>query len=222
MPSAPPVSPVSPAVSDAPASPLSLRHELARKAIHLAAAAVPVAYALGAPRARLLAGLLLLLAIALLVELARWWLPAARRAFTRATGALLRPHEHAGLSGATWMVASFALVVWLAPPRAAIAAMWAVAVGDAAAALVGRALGGRVFGRRAARTGKSLEGSVACAVATAVGAFAVAQVGPAASLVAGVAAAAAEWPSAPGDDNLRVAATVAVAVVLMERLLAIG
>lgn len=203
-----------------PASPAPppLRHELARKALHLVAVVVPVAYALGVPRARLLAGLLLLLAVALLVEVARWWLPAARRLFVRATGGLLRAHEHAALSGATWLLGSFVLVTWLAPAGAAIAAMWAVAAGDAAAAVVGRA-----FGRhRSARTGKSLEGSAACAVVAGAGAFLVAGTGPAASVAAGIAAAAAEWPSRPGDDNLRVAASTALAVVLVERLLAVA
>ena len=201
---------------------LTPRRELARKAIHLASAVVPVAYALGLPRARLLAGLLLLLAAALVVELARHRLPAARRLFTRATGALLRAHEHRALSGATWMLVSYVLVTWLAPRPAAIAAMWAVAVGDAAAAIVGRAVGGRWFpARRSARTGKSLEGSLACLVATAAGAALVARLGPAACVAAGIAATLAERPSRPGDDNVRVATATALAVVLVHAMLGV-
>src|SRR5690606_32677393 len=111
---------------------LALRHELARKALHLTAATAPLAYAAGLPRATLLGALGVLGAAAVGVELARRRAPRVRLLFHRATGPLLRQHEHAGWSGATWMLVAFVAVVWLAPRPAAIAAMWAVAVGDAA------------------------------------------------------------------------------------------
>ena len=63
-----PIPPVSspPAAPDRPPT-LALRHELARKALHLTSATVPVAYALGAPRDLLLALLGVLVLVALLV-----------------------------------------------------------------------------------------------------------------------------------------------------------
>ncbi|HEX5581831.1 MAG TPA: hypothetical protein VFX39_09660, partial [Gemmatimonadaceae bacterium] len=161
-----------------------------------------------------------LLVVALVVELVRHRDGIARVVFHRAAGPLLRAHEHHRWSGATWMLVAYALVVWLAPRGAAVAALWAVSVGDAAAAVVGRWLGGRWLARRRfGAAGKSLEGSVACLVATVAGAAWVAGVGPVASVVAGVVAAGAEWPDGPLDDNVRVAGAVAVAVVATTSLL---
>ena len=197
---------------------LALRHELARKALHLTSATVPVAYALGVPRAVLLPFLGTLVALALVVEVVRRRSARGRRAFVRATAPLLRAHEREGRAGATWMLVAFALAVWLLPRATAIAATWAVAVGDASAAIVGRSLG-RV---RIGAHGKSLEGSLACLVATALGVAVVAKLGPAAALAAGVAAAAAELPGRPLDDNVRVAAAVALAVTAVEVVLARG
>ncbi|HEY0885219.1 MAG TPA: hypothetical protein VGE20_08055, partial [Ramlibacter sp.] len=94
---------------------LALRHELARKALHLTAAAAPVAYALGLPRRTLLVVLCVMGAAAVGVELARRRAPLARDLFRRAAGPLLRQHEHERWSGATWMLASFIGVVALAP-----------------------------------------------------------------------------------------------------------
>lgn len=191
--------------------PLSVRHELARKALHLSSAAVPLAYAADVPRRVLLPVLVVLLLVALLVELARRRHELVRHAFHRAASPLLRAHEHEQWAGATWMLVAYVLVVWLAPRPAAIAATWAVAVGDAAAAIVGRSLGRWRVGAH----GKSLEGSLACCVATALGAAFVARLGPATSIAAGVAAAVAEWPGRPLDDNVRVAAAVALTVTAM-------
>lgn len=206
---------------------LALRHELARKGLHLMAAAAPLAYALGLPRRTLLAVLCVLGAVAVGVELARRHEPRARLLFHRATGPLLRQHEHERWSGATWMLAAFIGVVALAPRAPAVAAMWAVAVGDAAAAVVGRALASRrealAIARGApvtTRARKSLAGSAACLVATFIGALWVAGLGPVASLAAAVAATLAEWPRVSLDDNLRVAGAVAGAVSLATLLLA--
>jgi dolichol kinase len=205
--------------TDGPSTPdarraLSLRQELARKTLHLTSAVVPVAYAAGVPREPLLALLAVLLVAAFLVELTRRRVHLVRQAFHRATHPLLRAHEHERLSGATWLLVAFVLVVWLCPRAMAIAAMWAVAVGDAAAAVVGRWLGRHRLGTH----GKSLEGSLACAAATAAGALVVARLGPGAALAAGVAAAVAEWPTHPLDDNLRVAGAVALAVAGVQAL----
>jgi dolichol kinase len=169
---------------------------------------VPLAYAAEMPRRTLLAVLVVLLLVALLVELARRRHEAVRHAFHRATSPLLRAHEHERWVGATWMLLAYVLVVWLAPRAAAIAATWAVAVGDASAAIVGRSVGRWRIGAH----GKSLEGSLACCVATALGAAFVARLGPAVSIAAGIAAAVAEWPGRPLDDNVRVAAAVALTV----------
>jgi dolichol kinase len=92
----------------------------------------------------------------------------------------------------------------------AIGAMWAVAVGDASAALVGRLLGRHRIGRSA----KTIEGSIACMVMTALGALLIAGLSPMLSMAAGLIAATAEWPSWPLDDNIRIGVTVGVGILL--------
>lgn len=188
---------------------LTLRRELARKSIHIASASVPVAYAAGMPRSMLLALMAAAIVVALAIEMARARSDRARTAFLGTVGPLLREHEHARISGATWMALSYGLSVLMFDAPIAIAAMWAVAFGDASAAIVGRTIG-----RHRLTAAKSLEGSLACAVITVAGAMLVARLDVVASVIAGVAAAAAELPSRPFDDNMRIAAAVGLSVTL--------
>ena len=201
----------------APAIPagLALRHELVRKAIHLQSVAVPAAYALGVPRLPLLILLLLLLVTALVVEVARRRSTTVRDGFSRLFASLLRDHEHAGLSGATWLLLSFFLAVLLLPRQAAIAATWAVSLGDATAALAGRWIGRHRLTRGSSKT---LEGSVACGVVSFLGAWLVAGLPIGVSAGAGFLASAAEWPGHPFDDNLRIAAAVGGGILLWQLL----
>ena len=191
-------------------APLSLRQELGRKALHVTSGAAPLAYAAGLTRTVMLAGLGLLCALALGVELARARLPAAERIFERTTGPLLRAHERRHLVGATWLLLAFLASVLLFPPRVAIAAMLGVALGDASAAVVGRGIG-RV---RLRGSVKSLEGSVACCLTTFLGAWLVAGLGPGESAVGALAATAAEWPARPFDDNMRIALATGAGILL--------
>jgi len=210
----PPVdaSPAPPRPPPPPADvPLTLRRELARKALHITSAAAPLAYAGDVlPRGILTSLVLALLGVALVVELARLRSERVRAHFTRAAGGLLRAHEHHRWSGATWLLAAFALALLLFPPAAAVAAMWAVSIGDASAAVVGRAFGRHpIPGLR-----KTVEGSVACALAAALGAAFVARLDAGASVAAGLAAALAEAPDGPLDDNVRVALAVGGGILL--------
>ena len=191
-------------------APLALRWELARKALHIAWAIVPVAYALGIRREVVLLGLALACAIAIIVEIARAHSVAFSRLFHRSTGPLLRHHEHRRWSGATWLLFSFFLSVLIFDRPTAITAMWAVAVGDATAAIVGRTIGRHHVGRSA----KTIEGSIACAIITMAGAFTIAQLTPLPSIVAGIAAALAEWPAGPLDDNMRIGLAVGGGILL--------
>ena len=190
-----------------------LRAELLRKALHLGTATLPLAWA-----ARLVttAQLRLLLAgavvVALVVEGARRMSPGVARRFTATVGGLLRDHEQRAITGATWLAMAMAGVVWLAPERAALAALWAAAVGDASAALVGRWLGAR-RGTPAGR--KSWEGSATAALSTAIGCAWLAGATWPQALMLGGAAALAEYPRRPLDDNLRVATAVAIAAVAL-------
>jgi dolichol kinase len=128
--------------------------------------------------------------------------------FDARLGRLLRVHEAHGLSGATWLILALLAAALLFPRDIAIAAMAAVAVGDAAAAIVGRAV------TRHRGEGKSLAGSVACLAASAFMAWAIADFTWPEALVAGILAAIAERPRRPLDDNLRIALAVGCGILL--------
>jgi len=198
-----------------------LRRELARKAVHVSSATLPIAYAAGYPRAWLLGALAALVVIAIGVEVVRLRSVRAGQLFTRFTGPMLRAHEHAHWSGATWLLASFALSALLFPRDVAVAAMLAVALGDASAAIVGR-WAGVLRARRTvpgeATDAKTWAGSAACALATTLGALLVAGLSPGASVAAGLAAAAAERPRWALDDNVRVALAAGAAAALWQTL----
>ena len=188
---------------------LDLRREAQRKALHLVFVAVPVLLAAGAPRAPLAWTLGALLGVAIAVELGRMHVAPVRLLFARVASHLLRDHEHRGWSGASWMLVAQLAGLLLFPLPAAITALWAVAAGDAAAALVGRALG-----RPRLPGGKSLEGTAACFLVTLAGALWLAGLAPGAATVGAVAAAAAELPAHPLDDNLRIVLATGVAILL--------
>jgi dolichol kinase len=193
------------------APPIALHRELARKTIHLLSAAAPLAYAGGVPRRPLLWALGAAAVAAVVIEGARRARPAAQQVLDRTVGPLFRAHEHASVTGATWlMLALFAAAVTL-PRDLAIATMWAAAVGDPAAALVGRVVG-RV---RFRPDGKSLEGSLACLATTFAGAVLVARLGPGSAGAAGLVAALAEWPRGPLDDNIRIVLGVGATLVAL-------
>jgi dolichol kinase len=92
------------------------------------------------------------------------------------------------------------------PERAAIAALWAGVFGDAAAALIGRAVAAR-----AAAMGKTPIGSLACCLASAVGPLWLVAASPLQALGIGVAAMLAERPTLALDDNARVAIAAGLA-----------
>lgn len=86
-----------------------------------------------------------------------------KRLFHQFFGALLRKEENGKLTGATWVLAGSVLCSLLAliSPSAAAAAFWGLTLfilGDAAAALFGKAFGRTRIGR------KTLEGALGCYV----------------------------------------------------------
>lgn len=190
-------------------SPLApLRAEVMRKALHLATAALPIAWWAGVVSDEAVRGLVgALAATALIAEAMRARFPVVQRAVERMVGGLLRAHERRGLTGATWLALSMCAVALILPQRAAICALWAVAVGDALAALVGRAFAAR----GPSPTGKTFVGSFTCAATSAAGAWWLAAASPLVAALIGVASALAERPRLAIDDNVRVAAAAGIA-----------
>ena len=187
----------------------SLRHELVRKGWHALSVVVPLGYARGVARPVLIWVLVAALVFAVVVEVARSWSAVARSAFNTGFGALLREHESRGVSGATWLVLAFLIAAIVFPADVAIAAMCGVALGDAAAAIAGRTLGGA-----RSQHGKSLAGSVACLAATALAARWIADFTWREALIAGILASIAERPRHPLDDNLRITLAVGCGILL--------
>lgn len=188
--------------------------EVPRKTLHVTTATVPVGLWFGVPQRTVAMGLVALFGLACTVEFARRRSPAFAARFDASVGIMLRPHEATnGITGATWLLATFALTCLAAPLPVAIAATWAGAVGDASAALVGRA-----WRRTHPGEGKTLVGSAACAIATAFGAWGLAGFDVTAAVLLGAAAAAVERPAISLDDNVRVTAGTALAAGLLRYL----
>ena len=202
------------------------RHEIAyanevkRKAIHLLALVIPLVVWLVGKQT----GLVLLVATAALAlgaDVLRVLSQRFADALYRVFGFMMRPEEcppvggRLVLNGATWVLLSAAVLVALFPLDVAVLAFTVFMIADAAAALVGRRWGRRRWGR----TTRTAEGSAAFFTAG----FAVMSLfgwTPWWTTLAAVSAgAAAEIPSGPLNDNIRVPLVVA-AVIMVCRMLA--
>jgi dolichol kinase len=190
-----------------------MRRELMRKSFHMSSMALPL-FAWIAPRAVGLAVLLPLAVIAVVVDSVRLRFRGPRYVFLRATRTMLRVHERRGFAGATYMAVAYATAMLAFPQPIAVAGMLYNALGDAAAALVGKR-----WGRHRTSWGKSWEGYAAgMATSMAVG-FAVPGIPPAAAVIGAVAASTLEFLPLPLDDNLRVTLGGALACWLAATLL---
>lgn len=188
----------------------TLRHEAWRKTVHLATCVLPV-WIYFAPAAWRLRGLLLALLLGLGIDALRLaWRPFGSR-FEAVIGTYLREDERRGLVlGAHYVTLSAVLLGASVAPAIGALSLGYLVVGDAAAALVGRAVGKRRF------WGKSLEGSLACfACCFGLGLW-VLQGRPLVALAGACVATVVEALPLPIDDNLSVpllSAAVLVALV---------
>jgi dolichol kinase len=175
-----------------------LRREVYRKLIHLASVAVPV-FVWFAPRE---IGLLLLGAavfVALSVEWGRNRFRWFRYRFLTVTRTLLRSRERASLAGATHMAIAYLLALLIFPKPIAVAGMLYNALGDSAAALVGRR-----WGNHRTSWGKSWEGAAAGLSVNLLVGFLIPGLAIPAVLLGACAAATLEFLPLPIDDNPRV------------------
>jgi dolichol kinase len=138
---------------------MSFRNELWRKSIHLSSLWIPLAcYFLPRP-----IGLLLLAVVAIGVvgvDVLRIRGGAVRNLYNRILGPVLREHETLRLTGASYMLVSAVLTLFLFQNVVAAMATAYLIVGDTLAALVGK-----TWGRRRFINKKTMEGSLACFMA---------------------------------------------------------
>lgn len=172
--------------------------EVGRKGFHVASVALP-AFAWFAPRPVAMAVLGALAVTAVAVDLARLRYRLPRYWFLRATRTWLRGHERRGLAGATYMAVAYALAFALFPRPVAVAGMLYNALGDAAAALVGKR-----YGRHRTAWGKSWEGFAAGLAVCLMAGLALPGIPLAGALLGALAAATLEFLPLPVDDNLRI------------------
>ena len=189
------------------------RMEAGRKAFHFLCLLYLGAYhALG--RAGVLPVLGAWMAVIVAVESLRLRNPAVNAYLLSTFRGIHRPAEEKKVSAIIWTSTGCWLTFLLfgSDPRRVDAGVLCLAFGDAAAALVGKTLGRRIFEFRGKR--KSFEGSAACFAACAVCVLAVGY-GPGGALAAALAATALELAAPPPDDNfwLPLAAAAVLTVV---------
>jgi dolichol kinase len=196
------------------APPLSLRHELLRKTLHLSAAVFPLAYGFGAPRGLIESALGAASALAVSTELLRRSSAPFAGAFDKTFGSLIRAHEKNRVTGATWLVLSCFVAVVVLSRNAAIAALWCATAGDPAATIIGKSVNRiRAPGERGG--GKTIAGSLGCAVVSYAGVWMVAGYAPQLAIVVAATAAIAESMPVRIDDNIRVTAAVGAMAQLL-------
>ncbi len=199
-----------PATSPSPPDPLkplrsrSWLTEARRKAIHLSFIILPLELlfeTLPWPRGKSQWRLALIVACvgAITLDLLRIHERKVKQFFKTFFGGLIREHEHFGLLGSTYLLIAALLAVEIFPREVAAAAIGFTVLGDAFAAMVGKAWGRTPFFR------KSLEGTAGGLVACLAWAAALALEGrlPWHVAIAGaLVASLVELLPIPLDDNL--------------------
>ncbi|MGA7305476.1 MAG: phosphatidate cytidylyltransferase [Rhodothermales bacterium] len=184
---------------------LPYRGEIWRKALHLLSLSIPIGLLLFGRQTALV--ILVPLAAAFVVsEILRSRFAGVRNFISKVFGFMMRPEENPSapssvhFNGATWVLLSACVVIALFEPRIAAAALIIGLIGDAAAALIGRRFGRHRIGKR----GKSIEGSLAFAVAALLAVYPVPGIALPSAAAAVVVAAIVEGIGGPVNDNLSV------------------
>ena len=173
-----------------------------RRLFHLTAgSSVPVA-GIFAPENGMVLALAVLAAGGLALDLLRFQVSWLNRAFLRWLAPFLKPQEGRRFTGATYMLIAAVIAFYFFDTAVAVAAMFFLALGDPAAALVGRrAPGFRIFGKSPGGTAAFVAVSLAVvAVLTGSGAIGYHR----GLLVGATIAGLVELAPLPLDDNLTV------------------
>ncbi len=180
-----------------------LLKETLRKAIHISSLLLPLSYRylLGSNKRISFWVFLILAIISLIIDLLRLEQLHFKRYFMRWFGQILRKHEYAGFTGATFMMIAHLICITVFSADIAFLAMAFLAIGDTFAAIVGMNYGKRKF----LGSKKSLEGSLGCFLSTF--SFALIYSGtinPAVGFIGAVTATFAEAVNLPVDDNFKI------------------
>ncbi len=195
---------------------ISYSDELKRKAVHLVALIIPLAiWMLGrTPAVMLLAALS---ATALAADLLRIRSQAFARFLYRFVGFMMRPEECPAvggplvLNGATWVLLSATLLLIFFPVEITILSFTAFMLADATAAIVGRRWGRH----RWKGTSRTVEGSTAFLAVSVLVMLAFGWIPVVVIVLASLAGTAAEIPSRPLNDNIRVPLVMGAVIYLV-------
>ncbi len=136
---------------------INYRDEVVRKLIHLCSLSIPIIYYFISKTSAIII-LSITTFIALVIDLSRYFSPAAGRFFYSIFGFLLREHEldtsKKNLNGATYVFISAVICVIIFPKILFITAFSILIISDSLAALIGRKYGKHKF------LSKSLEGTL--------------------------------------------------------------
>jgi dolichol kinase len=133
---------------------ITYNEEVMRKAVHVFSVIIPVFYFI-LPRSTMLIVLSSVAALAIFMDISRMSGMAIWSKFLiKPFGSMIRPKEREGFTGASYIISTDVLVILLFAKPVAICAMAFIALGDSAAAVVGRRWGVHKYGN------KSFEGSI--------------------------------------------------------------
>jgi dolichol kinase len=174
--------------------------EIYRKSVHISSLVLPLSYRyiFGYDRKLTIMVIFPLAFAAVIVELIRLEHRTVKRIFYRVFGIMMRKHEIANLTGASYLLTSTVFCIALFPKEIAFAALSFLALGDTFAAVFGIR-----FGRRKLiNSYKSLEGSIAC-FAICLSYALIFQLHPVIALTGAFSATFAEMSRIPIDDNVK-------------------
>ena len=191
--------------------------EARRKAIHLSFLVLPLELlfqTLPWPRGRSQFRLLLVVMVtgAIALDLLRLHEPRVKQFFGRFFGQMIREHEQLNLLGSTYLLLAALLAIEIFPQPVAAAALGFTVLGDAVAAMVGKAWGRRRL------FNKTLEGFLGCLAVCVLWAAFVAGVGPLPlwpALAGALVASLIELLPIPLDDNLGITLFAGYAMKLL-------
>ena len=177
------------------------KRELYRKSIHISSLILPLSYRyiFHYRRKEFFLIIIPLTLIALIIEIIRLEHRTFKRIFLNFFGIILRKHELNNFTGATYLMISTIICIAIFPDYIAFLSLAFLAIGDTLAAVIGIPFGKRkLFG-----SNKSLEGSIACFVASFFFGmlFTFPEISP---IIPFIGALAATFSELAVDDNIKI------------------